>query len=183
MPSLRLSLDMIKIMLAFRDCEQSRRIKQHQKAKIASSILITHEEYMKDISKIIHAFSSCANHHEKNRLMKYSVMHSQEKTLLPITESSNKESFKLDHRNVVMGLNNQKSETFFDENTFITYRTESSGGFRKGKRSISTIPKDDDVQTPPDVHNGHSIKMKRRKFLSQKEQEDVKLLLSLSDRM
>jgi hypothetical protein len=174
---------MIKIMLAFRDCEQSRRIKQQKEAKIAPSILITYEEYMKDIPKIIHAFSSCANDHEENHLMKYSFMHSQKKPLLPISESS-KESFKQDDRNVEMGLNNQQSKTFYDENTFITYRTESSG-FRKGKRSISTIP-NDDVRTPPpppDVHNGHSIKMKRRKQLSQKEQEDIKLLLSLSDRM
>ena len=175
MPSLRLSLDMIKIMLAFRDCEQSRRIKQ-QKAKIAPGILITHEEYMKDISKITHAFSTSANHLEKNRLMKYSVENSQKKPFLPVSEPS-KESFKEDDRNV---LNNHQSETFFNENTFIPYRNESSK-FRKGKRSISTIPKDD-VQTPPHVHDndGHSIKMKRQKLLSPKEQEDAKLLLSLS---
>lgn len=167
---------MIKIMLAFRDCERYRLVKE-QKARIAPGILITGEEYVKDVSKIIHAFSYSADDRKKKHHMKHSDRNPKLKPFLPLPKSSVLSNQEEEHE--LMILNDQNIPRDFNTIAFHTTRSDSFVR-RKGKRLVSTIS-DDDVPTSSDMH-GHSLKMKKRKKLDQQEEEDAKLLLSLSDR-
>lgn len=174
MPSLVLSYDMIKIMLAFRDCEQERLVKEQK--QLPSGILVTGEEYQSDILKITHAFACSREDHEKKFLMEN-----------PQSRLSQEPSFMLKQspEKVIMQSNNPSSQKCMITNNVIssTMRSESSAT-QRCKRPLSSISDDDDdgcgAQAAAFDINRHAFKVERRKKRCQQEEEDARLLLSLS---
>jgi len=193
MPSLVLSYDMIKIMLAFRDCERERLVKEkimlafrdcererlvkEQKQLIPSGILVTGEEYLRDILKITHAFACCTEDREKRFLME-----------TPQSRLSQEPSFMLKQspvKGIMQSNKPSSSQKCMVKNDVISSTMSSASNVnQRCKRSLSSISDDDDdgggAQAAASDIKRHAFKVKSRKKHCKQEQEDARLLLSLS---